>query len=297
MYRSEKNNNRRSFVVIDSFLYSSENRLSRFKSVNNVSDISDDEQFTKTIEALSLESTVVWEKGQFSRSFAVEQFQLRDDPTELVQDLLNDLVDLVVDRADTELRELVVESYLSRHLPAPLVKRAEVTEIGSTLSGALSSLEGSSSRLKAAWRIILVSTAQQLNTSFRRILIRRQLELNAELDMVGLPARPLLTEPEGVLVRLIRERENFILNHQNNQTMEPIEDSSEFKNCLVSNSQPWDESGRIVGRLSAETVEELRHVTNRILDLSVVYLKGATSDVVDSAVHEIKNVVSEQTRL
>ena len=54
MYRSETNNNRRSFVVIDSFLYSSENRLSRFKSVNNVSDISDDEQFTKTIEALSL---------------------------------------------------------------------------------------------------------------------------------------------------------------------------------------------------------------------------------------------------
>jgi len=142
MYRSETNNNRRSFVVIDSFLYSSENRLSRFKSVNNVSDVSDDEQFTKTIEALSLESTVVWEKGQFSRSFAVEQFQLRDDPTELVQDLLNDLVDLVVDRADTELRERVVESYLSRHLPAPLVKRAEVTEIGSTLSGALSSLEG-----------------------------------------------------------------------------------------------------------------------------------------------------------
>ena len=35
----------------------------------------------------------------------------------------------------------------------------------------------------------------------------------------------------------------------------------------------------------------------RILDLSVMYLKGATSDVVDSAVHEIKNVVSEQTRL
>lgn len=64
------------------------------------------------------------------------------------------------------------------------------------------------------------------------------------------------------------------------------------QNCLVSNSQPWDESGRIVGRLSAETVEEIRHVTNRILDLSVVYLKGATSDVVDSAVHEIKNVVS-----
>ena len=31
----------------------------------------------------------------------------------------------------------------------------------------------------------------------------------------------------------------------------------------MSNSQPWDESGRIVGRLSAETVEELRHVTNR----------------------------------
>ena len=76
---------------------------------------------------------MVWEKGQFSRSFAVEQFQLRDDPTELVQDLLNDLVDLVVDRADTELRERVVESYLSRHLPAPLVKRAEVTEVTTNL--------------------------------------------------------------------------------------------------------------------------------------------------------------------
>lgn len=109
------------------FLYSSETDCIRFKSVNNVSDISDDEQFTKTIEALSLESTVVWEKDN-SPKLAVEQFQLRDDPTELVQDLLNDLVDLVVDQGGSELRERVVE--LSRHLPAPLVKRA--VQIGST---------------------------------------------------------------------------------------------------------------------------------------------------------------------
>lgn len=38
----------------------------------------------------------------------------------------------------------------------------------------------------------------------RRILVRRQLQLNEELDLAGHPPRPILTDAHGVFVRLIR---------------------------------------------------------------------------------------------
>lgn len=307
MYKSDDRNKRRSFVVIDSLLYNSSSRIDASLIEDEGVEAEEVEGLTKTIDALSLESTVVWEKGGLSRSYKLQRFQLRDDPCEMVRCLLEELVEAVVDRAEVERRERVVEGYLTRHLPAPLVKRTEVSQIGNTLGGALCTLESSSSRMKAAWRIILVSTAQQINTSFRRILVRRQLQLNEELDLAGHPPRPILTDAHGVFVRLIRERERLIAKHEMRQESEDqedtsikqIQDHSEPENSLVpaAGAEIGDESSFIVARLSAETIEELRNVTNRTLDLSVIYLKGATREVVDTAVQDIKNVVSEQTRL
>ena len=48
----------------------------------------------------------------------------------MVRCLVEELVEAVVDRAEVERRERVVEGYLTRHLPAPLVKRTEVSQVG-----------------------------------------------------------------------------------------------------------------------------------------------------------------------
>ena len=54
----------------------------------------------------------------------------------------------------------------------------------------------------------------------------------------------------------------------------------------------------IVREFSAATVAELRAVTERILDLAVLYLKNATRDVVDGAVSDVKSIlVTESTHL
>ena len=84
------------------------------------------------------------------------------------------------------------------------------------------------------------------------------------------------------------------------ENRESLAFDEELTNYLVPLASPDDDFNpdSIVRKFSAATMTELREVTDRILDLAVLYLKNATRDVVDSSVSDIKNVlVAESTRL
>ena len=76
-----------------------------------------------TLDALSLEKHTIWQDGKITETYTVTSFQISDYSEELVNDLLEDILDYVVDTAERKRREQIVEGYLSKALPAPLVSR------------------------------------------------------------------------------------------------------------------------------------------------------------------------------
>eukprot|EP00088_Acartia_fossae_P056077 TRINITY_DN6525_c0_g1_i9.p1 TRINITY_DN6525_c0_g1~~TRINITY_DN6525_c0_g1_i9.p1 ORF type:complete len:339 (-),score=61.96 TRINITY_DN6525_c0_g1_i9:239-1255(-) len=281
---------------------------------------------SSTLDALSLEKHTIWQDGRITETYTVTSFHVSDNSEELVNDLLDEILEFVVDTAERKRREQIVEGYLTKALPAPLVSRDEVQQLGQSLSTASVSLQSSTIRLRAAWKLILVSTAQQLCISFRRILEKYDFELRCQLEEQGLEQRSILTDStSGILIRLIKDRCRIYVEHQNkrrstrDQTLKAIsqgpsktdndtddnkdekikkETEEEFEKALVQyfqheENQDTDrsESDAIMEALSDEAYRELQEVTDRILSLAVEYLKNATRSVVDDATQDIKEIV------
>lgn len=243
------------------------------------------------VEALSLESRTVWCRGRLSRSLIFEvttrEEQQRPPPLadcrapggqlgaseggggdagtldeegddcrggglEVVGDLLAEVVDDAVETVRLAHRDgAVVRSLLASSIPEALLDHRGIQEMSSCLEATHFSLVSSAQRMQAAWRIILVSTAAQLVTSFRRILTQQNERLAAELsgsvvDGGGGP-RDLLTEPRHGLLALLEERRRLLLGqsvpgssssggvgHTTNDTAIPaiaFDDSSVVKVC------------------------------------------------------------------
>jgi len=323
MIHKMSNKERRQYVVVDGDLVQHHSPdavqtsgIVKHSSINDISSSDDNSGATSTqiLDALSLESTTVWERGQLYGSYTFSRFKVKRNNSEIickqiVDDLVNDIYSAAErerEREEIRKREKAVESYLSRLIPAPLVQRQEVSQMGRTMSTAIGTLKGSSSRLHAAWRIILVSTAQQINLSYSRIVRRMNAALNEELDLLGLPPRTLLTDKQGLLVHLLHERERMHQQLQPQQELavteqrESIVFDEELTGYLVPLASRDDDFNpeAIVREFSEATVAELRAVTDRILDLAVLYLKNATRNVVDGAVSDVKSIlVTESTHL
>jgi len=328
----------RSFVVIDSVLYNSSEDHTTGLDHRTTGHKLDSHAHTN---ALTLESTVVWERGsQHSRVLRAKLHQHHE--AELVaRSILTDLVTEVVDQTETKRREKIVAGYLARHVPQPIVQHEEIQQMNATMSTTLGSLSASTNRLTAAWRIILVSTAQQLCQSYREILLRKNCELQIELQLYGHQPRSLLTDTEGLLVHLLKKREaalslsSSVAPRQSlpvttqtkaladvsfNYVVAPLasperdldwEDNTdidmhsratsvtpELVGSLVISGETESiekSESEVMRRLTYETLEELSGVTDRILDLAVIYLKNATRDVVDLAVDNVKTIMTQQS--
>jgi hypothetical protein len=171
---------------------------------------------SSTYDALSLEKKLTWQDGRITETYTVRRYHLPDYAGQLVEELLEDILDYVVDTAERRRREQIVQSYLTRAIPAPLVSRDEVQELGESLGTASVCLQSSTTRLRAAWKLIMVSTAQQLCLSFRRILEKYDHVLRSQLEEQGFEPRSLLTDASsGLLVRLIKERCNIYIQQKN----------------------------------------------------------------------------------
>ncbi|XP_023322023.1 uncharacterized protein LOC111696603 isoform X2 [Eurytemora carolleeae] len=293
----DKLNKRRSCVIIDSIKYDSSSNIVNYTNQTNVSYSDETERnLRRNIDALSLESNVVWENGNLASSLSLTRFRYPEQSSEeLVHELLEELVDEVVEKSEAGRREEIVQDYLSRLIPAPLIQTSEVSQISSSLSSASYALTGSASRLKAAWKIILVSTAQQLLSSYRRVLSRKYRELCEDLEMIGEEPRNLLTDPHGLIIQLLRERERIQDRRDGNRPEDNLAPYTEYP-LLPYSGQVLDGDGLVL-KVSRETMTELREVTDRILELSVLYLKNATRDVVDTSVQDIKDVLSSATEI
>jgi len=128
-------------------------------------------------------------------------------------------LDYVVKAAERRKREQIVENYLTRAIPAPLVSRDEVQQLGESLGTASLSLQSSTIRLRAAWKLILVSTAQQLCLSYRRILERYDFSLRSQLEEQGFEPRSILTDASsGLFIKLIKERIKIYVEHRKKRT-------------------------------------------------------------------------------
>jgi len=291
---------------------------------------------SSTYDALSLEQKLVWSDGRITETYTLRQYQLPGGYSAAavaVQELLEDILDYVVDTAERQRREQIVENYLTRAIPAPLVSRDEVQVLGQSLSTSSVSLQSSTVRLQAAWKLILVSTAQQLCLSFRRILEKYDSALQNRLKEHGFQARSLLTDSSsGILIRLIKDLCRIYIEHRKKRTksreqtlqfmesnklaIESDETNSaekndddtteeEFEKALVKylNDQEQDsatanerqESDYLVEMISSEAYTELQEVTDRCLSLAVEYLKNATINLVEEATQDIKQIVYSST--
>jgi hypothetical protein len=290
---------RRSEVIVDNYMYGSTGNVVSYRSDTHISTINETERITRrNIDALSLESNVVWESGRVTSSISVSRFRYPEPSSEeVVEQVLEDLLSEVVEKSEAGRREQVVEEYLSRIIPAPLLRRTEVSQISSSLSSTSHALTGSSGRLHAAWKIILVSTAQQLSTSYRRVLIRKHLELYQDLELIGAEPRNILTDPQGLIIQLLREREWIQARREGGLIEESLDLTPRVDYPLIPYSGQELDGDGLVLKVSQETMSELREVTDRILDLSVLYLKNATRDVVDSAVQDMKDVLSTTSEI
>lgn len=177
---------------------------------------------SSTYDALSLEQQLIWANGKITETYTVHHYQLPSGYSAAalaIEELLEDILDYVVDTAERQRREQIVENYLTRAIPAPLVSRDEVQVLGQSLSTASVSLQSNTVRLRAAWKLILVSTAQQLCLSFRRILTRYDYSLQTKLKEQGLEPRSLLTDSSsGILIRLIKDRCRIYIEHRKKRT-------------------------------------------------------------------------------
>lgn len=291
-------------VLVDDFLYGKcQRHPSKHRSNFELDSISDcdntDDRVDRTLDALSLESRVIWQAGSVNRTFTLQRLRIPEPSKQIVDEVLDELLDEIVDRGERDKREKLVENYLVQYLPAPLVQRQEVKEMGAVLSSTRSAIQLSSSRLHAAWKIILVSTVQQLLTSYRRILQRRNQELNVELDSYGIEPRPLLTDAHGVLVYLLQLR--LALDHTTKESCPEIISPLDAVPAHETEGHPlvnWTDvevkADDVVQRHAGQAVAELSDVTDRILELAVSYLKNASRDVVDAAVEGVKDVLCAQ---
>jgi len=272
---------------------------------------------SSTFEALSLEQNLIWQRGTIRESFTLTSFHLTDVSVQIVTGVLEDILDYVVQAGETRRREKIVEKYLERAIPAPqqfksyFVSTQEVQNLSDGLQTASISLQSSSVRLQAAWKLILVTTAQQLCLSFRRILDRYDNLLQTQLQEQGMEQRSLLTDAsQGLLIRLIKERCKIYVKHKNkhrrkttkdvgNIDMIDVEDAErEFERALIlyfddeyEDNYEKRESDELVDHISTEAYNELQHVTNTILNLAVEYLKNATNNVVEETTQDIKHIV------
>ena len=139
---------------------------------------------------------------------------------------------------------------------------------------------------------------QTVGFNFRRILQRRNQELNVELDFYGIEPRPLLTDAHGVLVYLLQLR--LALDHTTKESCPKIAPSDAVPahetegHPLVNWTDVEVKADDVVQRHAGQAVAELSDVTDRILELAVSYLKNASRDVVDSAVEGVKDVLCAQ---
>lgn len=284
---------------------------------------------SSTFEALSLEQNLIWQRGSIRESFTLTSFHITDASVQVVTEVLEDILDYVVQTGERRRREQIVEKYLERAIPAPqqfksyFVSTQEVQTLSHGLQTASVSLQSSSVRLQAAWKLILVTTAQQLCVSFRRILDRYDNLLQKQLEEQGMEQRSLLTDAsQGLLIRLIKERCKIYVKHKNkNRRKISIDRSSsdmieldavkvakdsldaevaeqEFERVLVQYFDHQDEenyerreSDELLQHISSEAYNDLQHATDTILSLAVEYLKNATSNVVEDATQDIKHIV------
>jgi len=174
---------------------------------------------SSTYDALTFEQQLVWKDGYITEKYTVRRFQLTHFAGQLVEQLIDDILDYVVEAAERRKREQIVENYLTRAIPAPLVSRDEVQHLGESLGTASLSLQSSTIRLRAAWKLILVSTAQQLCLSYRRILERYDFSLRSQLEEQGFEPRSILTDASsGLLIKLIKERIKIYVEHRKKRT-------------------------------------------------------------------------------
>jgi len=272
---------------------------------------------SSTFEALSLEQNLIWQRGTIRESFTLTSFHLTDVSVQIVTGVLEDILDYVVQAGETRRREKIVEKYLERAIPAPqqfksyFVSTQEVQNLSDGLQTASISLQSSSVRLQAAWKLILVTTAQQLCLSFRRILDRYDNLLQTQLQEQGMEQRSLLTDAsQGLLIRLIKERCKIYVKHKNKHRRKTIKDvgnidmievedaEREFERALIhyfddecEDYPEKRESDELVDHISTEAYNELQHITNTILNLAVEYLKNATNNVVEETTQDIKHIV------
>ena len=129
----------------------------------------------------------------------------------------------------------------------------------------------------------------------RRVLSRKYRELSEDLEMIGEEPRNLLTDPHGLIIQLLRERELIQDRRDGNRPEDNLAPYTEYP-LLPYSGQVLDGDGLVL-KVSRETMTELREVTDRILELSVLYLKNATRDVVDTSVQDIKDVLSSATEI
>jgi hypothetical protein len=172
-----------------------------------------------------------------------------------------------------------------------------------------------------------------INFHFRRILCRQSFRLAAELEPLDATSeRHLLTDPRHGLLAILLERRRLLRAGQSTQSCSELSNSayspgslailtdssslvseapgdltSMVKNVPVRRRHASDPgptmdhhaadtpADRLVRAIARETLVELRSVSDQILELTVVYLKNAALDVIDSSVDEVKTVLS--TRL
>jgi len=89
------------------------------------------------------------------------------DPTSLVSDIL---YDKVVDTANDK-------KSVARYFCHPLAGKDDIQSMTNSLSGTRDTLVDNSARLEAAMKIILVQTARQLVSSYRRIIVEQARKL------------------------------------------------------------------------------------------------------------------------
>ena len=133
------------------------------------------------------------------------------------------------------------------------------------------------------------------NYLLRRVLSRKYRELSEDLEMIGEEPRNLLTDPHGLIIQLLRERELIQDRRDGNRPEDNLAPYTAYP-LLPYSGQVLDGDGLVL-KVSRETMTELREVTDRILELSVLYLKNATRDVVDTSVQDIKDVLSSATEI
>ena len=132
------------------------------------------------------------------------------------------------------------------------------------------------------------------------MLARKYRELCEDLETIEAEPRNILNDPQGLIIQLLQEKERIQRWRGGNLPGESLNlaPGNDYPLLLYS-GEVLDADGLVL-KASRETMTELREVTNRILNLSVLYLKNATRDVVDSTVQDIKDVLtltSEMTRL